>query len=448
MRTLKRPLILPLLGGLWMLYSHLLFWIDAPLFDITPDYFDYYSLANRWMNGLFGSYGGVLIDLPLGLPLLLYAKMQFGLSTPGYIAMQVICLFLVYALVSRAWVRNWGWYGAWAALLLGAYLADGYSLAFFTSPLTEPPFLLLFLLALSLLPAVLKPQPKPVYAILFGLVLMLLPLFRSNGILLWPWVMAVLIYLFFKKSKAFRPLLGTVLISGFFLLGLSWLLVGYPNYGNMQRLSRLVYKTDVPANAEQKPDATPNRGDKNGSYLLNTAYDRPSFYYTLLPARIEKHLMHKKLQWEGYTMYDNAVPVPKPWRQDLWHEMQAQDLKYGITTQFKEQAFSRVKSGQIFLQIQHLGYVLHSLLLNNILWIVLALASVGLAAMRIRGPHAADAAYLWFLAFAFVLLALVLDFNLSKHLPRYGYVQDFIPYLMVPLGLRLFFKKASPHAPQ
>jgi hypothetical protein len=321
-------------------------------------------------------------------------------------------------------------------------------LAFFTSPLTEPPFLLLFLLALSLLPAVLKPQPKPVYAILFGLVLMLLPLFRSNGILLWPWVMAVLIYLFFKKSKAFRPLLGTVLISGFFLLGLSWLLVGYPNYGNMQRLSRLVYKTDVPANAEQKPDATPNRGDKNGSYLLNTAYDRPSFYYTLLPARIEKHLMHKKLQWEGYTMYDNAVPVPNPWRQDLWHEMQAQDLKYGITTQFKEQAFSRVKSGQIFLQIQHLGYVLHSLLLNNILWIVLALASVGLAAMRIRGPHAADAAYLWFLAFAFVLLALVLDFNLSKHLPRYGYVQDFIPYLMVPLGLRLFFKKAFPHAPQ
>lgn len=144
MQTLKRPLILPLLGGLWMFYSHLLFWIYAPLFDITPDYFDYYSLADRWMNGLFGSYDGVLIDLPLGLPLLLYAKMQFSLSTPSYIAMQVICLFLVYALVSRAWVRTWGWYGAGAALLLGAYLADGYSLAFFTSPLTEPPFLLHF----------------------------------------------------------------------------------------------------------------------------------------------------------------------------------------------------------------------------------------------------------------------------------------------------------------
>ncbi|MDA0931799.1 MAG: hypothetical protein O3C32_10545, partial [Bacteroidetes bacterium] len=255
-------------------------------------------------------------------------------------------------------------------------------------------------------------------------------------------------YLFFKKSKAFRPLLGTVLISGFFLLGLSWLLVGYPNYGNMQRLSRLVYKTDVPANAKQKPNPTPNRGDKNGSYLLNTAYDRPSFYYTLLPARIEKHLMHQKLQWEGYTMYDNAVPVPKPWRQYLWHEMQAQNFKYGIAAQFKEQAFSRVKSSPIFLQIQHLGYLLHSLLLNNILWIVLALASLGLAALRIRGPHSADAAYLWLLALAFLLLALALDFSLSKHLPRYGYIQDFIFYLMVPLGLRLFFKKAAPNAPQ
>jgi hypothetical protein len=95
-----------------------------------------------------------------------------------------------------------------------------------------------------------------------------------------------------------------------------------------------------------------------------------------------------------------------------------------------------------------LGYVLHSLLLNNILWIVLALASLGLAARRIRGPHSADAAFLLFLAFAFLLLASALDFSLSKHLPRYGYVQDFIFYLMVPLGLRLFFKKASPHAPQ
>ena len=130
-----------------MLFSQLLFWTYAPLFDITPDYFDYYSLADRWINGNFGTYDGVLIDLPLGLPLLLYAKLKLGISTPNYIALQVLCLFLVYALVSRLWIRNWGWYGAWAALLLGAYLSDGYSLAFFTAPLTEPPFSLLFLLA-------------------------------------------------------------------------------------------------------------------------------------------------------------------------------------------------------------------------------------------------------------------------------------------------------------
>lgn len=447
LRKLNNPFCLPIFGGVWLLFSHLLFWIYAPLFDITPDYFDYYSVADRWLNGQFGNYQGVLIDLPLGLPLLLFLKSFFGISTSAYIGMQSIAMVLLYVWLSVVWTRKWGWYGGFAALLLAAYLSDGYSLALFTAPLTEPPFFLLMLPIISLLPSVLSSTPKPKHSIAFGMLLMLLPLFRSNGILLWPWALAILSYLFFVKSKAFKPLLTTLLASGLFLMGLSWLLVGYPNYGNTGRLLALVQGTKTKSTVQNQSDPRPTERLNEPMYLYNLTIDRPSFYFTLLPARIEKHLVNQKLNWTAYRMYDDATLVPEPWRLSLLSEMQEIDKSHQIQNQANQGRFSAEKSRTLPLKIYHVGYVLHSLILNHALWLGLAAALLLAAAFKIGGPANHDALFLWFLALVYLILALALDFSLSIHLPRYGYLQDFIPYLLVPLGVRLMFKKKLPHAP-
>jgi len=447
LRKLNNPFCLPILGGVWLLFSHLLFWVYAPLFDITPDYFDYYSVADRWLKGQFGNYQGVLIDLPLGLPMLLFLKSFLGISTPAYIGMQSIAMVLLYLWLSVVWTRKWGWYGGFAALLLAAYLSDGYSLALFTAPLTEPPFFLLMLPMLSLLPSVLSSTPKPKHSIAFGILLMLLPLFRSNGILLWPWALAILSYLFFVKSKAFKPLLTTLLASGLFLIGLSWLLVGYPNYGNTGRLLALVQGPKTKSMVQNHSDPRPTEKATGPKYLYNLAFDRPSFYYTLLPARIEKHLVNQKLSWTAYRMYDDATLVPEPWRLSLLNEMQEIDKSHQIQNQAKQGRFSAEKSSVLPLKIYHAGYVLHSLVLNHALWLGLAAALLVAAAFKMGGPTTQDALFLWLLALLYLILTLALDFSLSKHLPRYGYLQDFIPYLLVPLGIRLMFKKKLPHAP-
>lgn len=446
LRKLNKPLCLPMLGGVWLLFSHLLFWVYAPLFDITPDYFDYFSVADSWLKGQFGNYQGVLIDLPLGLPMLLFLNSFFGISTPAYIGIQSIAMVLLYLWLSVVWTRKWGWYGGFSALLLAAYLSDGYSLALFTAPLTEPPFFLLLLPMLSLLPSILSSTPKLKHSIAFGILLMLLPLFRSNGILLWPWALSILSYLFFVKSKAFKPLLATLLASGLFLMGLSWLLVGYPNYGNTGRLLALVHGPKTKSMDQDQSDQRPTERLNEPKHLYNLAFDRPSFYYTLLPERIEKHLVNQKLNGSAYRMYDGVTLVPEPWRLSLLKEMKEIDRSHQIQNQVKQGRFSAEKSRALPFKIYHAGYVLHSLILNHALWLGLAAALLIAAAFKMGGPATQDAVFLWLLAMLYLLLALALDFSLSKHMPRYGYFQDFIPYLLVPLGLRLMFNKKRPHA--
>lgn len=431
----------PILGAAWIVFCYAIFFLVAPIHDMNPDYFDYYSLTDRWLKGDWGNYEGVLIDLPLGFPLLLYLQKVLGVSSLSLIFFFCLSLLATYWVLANQLVKYRGWAGGFSALFLALYVTDGESMRQFTALMPDAPYLLVLLWTLIFFFGMLQGSHPKRDTLLFAFVALLLPVFRSNGIAVFPVLAGLILVLGFQRRDQANLLLKSS--AGFFILflGLSYVAVGYLNYGNPYRILKVLggnnAKTITESASYQKPKAIANQ--YKTYYLYSFSIDRPQFFKNQIPTRIIKHLRYKKtINETNYGMYDGASPVPNEWKQMVQIEYEAISSKFNLEVKeplkTPEGLFKTGLIGHSALTLLHVGYGFYSLILNS--KVVLALFYFSTLFFLFHSLRSRR-----FLLFEIMVLALffsmvgLLVVGSGLALPRYAFPTDTLPILVLPLLL-------------
>jgi hypothetical protein len=431
----------PILGAAWIVFCYALFFLVAPIHDMNPDYFDYYSLTDRWLKGDWRNYDGVLIDLPLGFPFFLLLQKMLGISSLSLIFIFCLGLLATYWFLAAQLVKYRGWAGGFSALFLALYLTDGESMRQFTALMPDAPYLLVLLWTLTFFFGMLLGSYPKRDTILFAFVALLLPVFRSNGIAVFPVLAGLILVLWFQRRAQAYLLLKSS--AGFFILfvGLSYLAVGYLNYGNPYRILKILggnnTKPITVSASYQKPKAIANRFKTY--YLYSFSIDRPQFFKNQIPTRIKKHLLFKKtINEANYGMYDGASPVPNEWKQMVQKEYEAISPKFNLEVseplKTPEGHFKTGLIGHSALALLHVAYGFYSLILNS--KVVLALFYLSTLFFLFHSLRSR-----LFLSFEIMVLALffsmvgLLVVGSGLSLPRYAFPTDTLPILVLPLLL-------------
>lgn len=430
------------LGLALLIFSYGLFVFTLPLYDLNPDYFDYYSLAFRWLKCDLGNSEGVLIDLPIGFPLLLTFQRAIGLSSLQYINCILTAAIFSYIFISVKLVRFYGYAGSISSLMLALYLCDGGSLKNLTSLMPDGPYLIVLLISFGHLLGFLNGTAKIKSLFWFTFFTLLLPVFRSNGIIVFPILLVFLGYLYLKRDTLWKKfaMFAAFLILSFSLF--SFLAMGYLNYANLNRLVSLLKPNPISNSLSERTDANPH---KTGYYFYAFSEDRQQFFFNQIPVRIYKHItVRKTINAENYGMYDWTTPVPENWK----HQIQSEYDELANSRNFHEFQkgyFSFKSTPSIWHKGYHLIYKFYSLCLNStavlilfyLMLFILFISTVFRKNIKLDvfGFYAA----LYFLSMAFALF-LIWDFEYA----RYAFPQDFIPLFLLPLLIKKVVNSYAP----
>ena len=425
----------PVLGAFWIVYSYALFFFVAPLYDMNPDYFDYYSLTHRWLQGDWGNYEGVLIDLPLGLPAILYVQKWLGLSSLALILVFCLTLLISYWFLARRLVQYRGWAGGLSALFLALFLTDGESMRQFTSLMPDAPYVLVLLWTLFFLLGLLQGKHPHRETILFALFALLLPVFRSNGIGIFPVLLALGIGLWMKRRFLAHTLFKSMGVLLVCLIGLSFLAVGYVNYGNPYRILTVLGQRPAPKKIHQESNPKPKKRASclNTYYLYSFSLDRSQFFLNQIPTRIHKHLMYKKTSEEAnYGMYDGASPVPPAWRTMVQQEFDALAPKFNLNAQRPSERIKSVQLSRTALLLYHAVYRFYSMVFNSAVSLFLFYGlSLLFLFKSFRSSNLLSFEIAVLAVFFSMVAVLLVGSGLS--LPRYAFPTDLLPILLLPL---------------
>lgn len=432
-----------LLGLALLIFSYSLFVFTLPLYDLNPDYFDYYSLAFRWLNGDLGNSEGVLIDLPIGFPLLLTFQRAIGLSSIQYINGILTAAIFSYIFISGKLVRYYGFAGSISSLLLALYLCDGGSLKNLTSLMPDGPYLIVLIISFGHLLGFLKGSAKIKSLFWFTFFTLLLPVFRSNGIIVFPILLVFFGYLYLKRDTLWKKfaMFAAFLILSFSLF--SFLAMGYLNYANLNRLVSLLKPNPISNSISERTEANSR---KTGYYFYAVSEDRQQFFFNQIPVRIYKHItVRKTINAENYGMYDWTTPVPENWKIQIQSEYDELAKSRNFHELQANGYFSFKSTTSILHKSYHFVYKFYSLCLNSIAVLILfyfMLVSLFISTvfrknniLEVFGFYAA----LYFLSMAFSLF-LIWDFEYA----RYAFPQDFIPIFLLPLLVQKIFNSHAP----
>jgi len=233
-------LLMLLSAAFWVfVYGPYMFLYFSPF--IAPDTTEYYKAAELLLTGRADEVQHLAIDLPMGVPYLLWFFNAAELGHFWYILAQTLTLHLSFGVLAVVIGRRIPVLGLLVLAGSCLYLLNPDVIFTSVAILTEAYYSASLVLVLAGIFAVSTSEGKARawWLTLLGIVVTLPLLFRSNGIYVFVLVPALLWCLGLsirEMNGLWKGLGGATLV---FLI-LSFTLLGYANYGNLARMSKVV----------------------------------------------------------------------------------------------------------------------------------------------------------------------------------------------------------------
>ncbi len=404
----------------WLWRIPFVIWLPLPEFG--PDTFDYYFIVEAFRDSSTVSYS---IDLPMGYPTFVYLI--------GLVSHKVICIiwlqfFLKYFagvfLICVCW-KYYRWMAVLAAIALGIYVTDSWSLRYDTSLLTESLYGSFLIITIAFLIRSVE-TPSVSSLVMLSTSMFLVAFTRSNGFFIY-FIIPVMLLILLTSGQ--RILKYSALILPALLLHL---LV----FGFRFRQTTLT-PTEDRVNAVISREFGDLKASSYKSYFsrklsLASEYlampDFPSYYFSLLPERYRQLYELDNIHNPDFKMFDWTTPIPDDFRRSVYSEYYNEPSLLSKNRRMMDVSFSR--SHPWFMAI-HLTYKIHNFIFRNPIWYILGMALLitGLWIYFRSGFINKGAALLFLLlAVHYVSLAVVVIGH-SAMQPRYSHVTEFLLYL-------------------
>ncbi len=437
----KIPFLLP---TLLLLISLLPFFLYIPLTGISNDTFTYYYWVFQWKAPYLTEGLYYKTDLPLGLPILLYLFDDTHPTHLYLIAFQILLFYASVITLVHTVQKNMSQVASlFVSVFLCLYIVDSYTLRHLTTLYTEAVYAsILLFLSSGLISVFYSPQKRKF--ILLSILISMALLFRSNAIYLF-----VLIPIGLILINRFNPqLLGLKNIRVFFtslfitsviFFSLSYFLTGYTNYGNFNRISKLLEGEKVAAKNNSGVSNSINADSylhaKKQLFVINStifAQEKPSYYHSFLK-ELHKSYYSDKIYSKSYKIFDATVLVEDEYRDRVTKQLMSSEK---LISSEKYTKIENVKQYPL-LFINHLIYKFVNIIWRNylvLLYFILSFFFVFYKAVKSKFTDRLNTS-LFAISLVHIVSVFFLTVLMRGYQVRFTHVSEFVINIVIALTL-------------
>jgi len=431
------------------LFTRLPLFIWAPFPYLFPDTFEYFYHTNLMKNGSLPDFG----NLPQGYSIFIYIIKLVSDKTFTILVLQNLIILAVTLTLIKSIHDLSKKLSLISALVISFFLMDSEIVFYDFSLQNESLYFASLVLFASFIISVTANPNKFQSWILLSLSFLPPALIRSNGIVIYLFIIPLILYLLINK-KALR--FYVFLLLPFILGNLFWSVYNYKTtnvfmFGNPKRYTYVVDNVLTKNNQNTTVESN-NYSIKKAlfQYYFKIAQQNANLFYQVVPINFEKNIkVQDKYYNQRYNTIFGDVKVDTSLLKDVYGEYYC----YPDTTQWKyEGLFNEAKSnelhssfgiliGKVWLKIYERYYLFHNLFIRNVIFPLLLLwlfykVSILLVKERMKNSYT----LLIFILAGFQLLShLTVAVMHDNFLGRYVDVSNFLFYL-VPL---LYLKKCD-----